>query len=280
MIEDSLSTLTSEEVAEPDIRVLEHTLASAERLNATAVPLLRLRNMDEDTYEEIVQVWSYMCLKAAGKYPHVHQVGGSGDKGSDVIAYLDDTFNKFDLYQCKHYKGELTYSNLYGEIGKLLTYTYKKTYPVPQHYYIASPYGLAQSFRDLLHNVIENRYPMYNSVYAIKDFIETNRFFFTNSTYVKINNYFKLARDLSGALEAIVMAIYSAEDQDAITSVYDLTYEQDIHCNAQFVREMMTAFKTADDCYAYEDFAEKYEIHEEVRKEILELIDSKRDVAI
>lgn len=129
-------------------------------------------------------------------------------------------------------------------------------------------------------NVIENRYPMYNSVYAIKDFIETNRFFFTNSTYVKINNYFKLARDLSGALEAIVMAIYSAEDQDAITSVYDLTYEQDIHCNAQFVREMMTAFKTADDCYAYEDFAEKYEIHEEVRKEILELIDSKRDVAI
>lgn len=150
MIESSLSTLTTEEVCEPDVRTLKHTLPPAERLNAAAVPLQRLRDMDEDTYEEVVQVWVYMCLKAAGKYAHVHRVGGAGDKGRDVIAYLDDTFNNFDLYQCKHYKGELNYSNLFGEIGKLLTYTYAKTYPVPQHYYIACPHGLAQSFRDLL----------------------------------------------------------------------------------------------------------------------------------
>lgn len=150
MIESSLTKLTVEEVTEPDIRVLEHTLTRADRLNATTVPLQRLRNMDEDTYEEVVQVWAYVCLKAKGKYSHVHRVGGAGDKGRDVIAYLDNTYNKFDLYQCKHYKGELTYSNLYGEIGKLLTYTYKKTYPVPQHYYIVCPHGLAQSFRDLL----------------------------------------------------------------------------------------------------------------------------------
>lgn len=116
------------------------------------MPLQRLRDMDEDTYEEVLQVWAYMCLKSAGKYAHVHRVGGAGDKGRDVIAYYDDTFSKFDLYQCKHYKGELNYSYLFGEIGKLLTYTYKETYPAPQHYYIACPYGLAQSFRDLLQN--------------------------------------------------------------------------------------------------------------------------------
>ena len=150
MLESSLTALSTEDIIEPDIRVLEHTLAPAERLNATAVPLQRLRNMDEDTYEEVVQVWTYMCLKADGKYAHVHRVGSAGDKGRDVIAYLDDTFSTFDLYQCKHYKEELKYSNLYGEIGKLLTYTYKKTYPVPQHYYIACPHGLSQSFRDLL----------------------------------------------------------------------------------------------------------------------------------
>ena len=112
--------------------------------------------MDEDTYEEVVQVWAYRCLKAEGKYCHVHRVGGAGDKGRDVIAYLDDTFSLFDLYQCKHYKGELTYSNLFGEFGKLLTYTYKKTYHVPQHYYIACPYGLAQSFRDMLQDGAKN----------------------------------------------------------------------------------------------------------------------------
>ncbi len=152
MIESSLTTLTVEEVIKPNDRRLEHTLALTERLNVSVVPLQRLRDMDEDTYEEVVQVWAFMCLKAAGKYTHVHRVGGACDKGRDVIAYLDDTFNKFDLYQCKHYKGELNYSDLFGEIGKLLTYTYTKTYPVPQHYYIACPHGLAQSFRDLLQN--------------------------------------------------------------------------------------------------------------------------------
>ncbi len=150
MIESPLSILTVEEVKEPDVKTLDHTLARAERLNTSVVPLQRLRDMDEDTYEEMVQVWVYMCLKAAGKYAHVHHVGGAGDKGRDVIAYLDNTFSKFDLYQCKHYKGELNYSDLFGEIGKLLTYTYTKTYPAPQHYYIACPHGLAQSFRDLL----------------------------------------------------------------------------------------------------------------------------------
>ena len=129
-------------------------------------------------------------------------------------------------------------------------------------------------------NVMENRYPMYNSIYAIKGFVETNRFFFTDETYVKINSYFELARDLKCALEDVVMAICSADDQDAITDVYDLTYERDIHCNARFVREMMTAFRAADDHPAYDAFADTYEQHQELRNEILTLIDSKRDVAI
>ena len=91
-----------------------------------------------------------MCVKTGGAYAHVHRVGGAGDKGRDVIAYFDDTYSKFDLYQCKHYKDELSFSDLFGEIGKLLTYTFNKVYPVLQHYFIMSPKGLAQSFRDLL----------------------------------------------------------------------------------------------------------------------------------
>lgn len=129
-------------------------------------------------------------------------------------------------------------------------------------------------------NVIENRYPMYNSIYAIRDFMETNRFFFTDKSYVKINSYFELARNLSEALADVVMAICSADAPDAITDVYDLTYDQDIHCNAKFVGMMMEAFQAADDHPAYKAFAETYEKHEGLRNEILALIDSKRDVAI
>lgn len=129
-------------------------------------------------------------------------------------------------------------------------------------------------------NVMENRQPMHRSIYAVRDFIDANRFFFSDDTYVKISTYFDLARDLSRALADVVMAIYSADDPDAITDVYDLTYEQDIQCNAQFVRYMMTEFEAADDHPAYEDFAEIYEKHEELRNEILAMIDGKRDVAI
>ena len=150
MVESSLSTLAFEVVKEPDIRVMEHILTPAERLDATVAPLQRLRNMDEDTYEEVVQVWAYMCLKANDKYAHVHRVGGAGDKGRDVIAYYDETYNNFDLFQCKHYDHALNYSDLYGEMGKLLTYTFNKTYAVPHNYFLLCPHGVSQSFRDLL----------------------------------------------------------------------------------------------------------------------------------
>jgi len=134
----------------PDDKSLSHWLTNSERLDASIQPLQRLRDMDEDTYEELVQVWAYMCIKADGKYAKVHRVGGAGDKGRDVIAYYDGTYNIFDLFQCKHYNHSLNYNDLYGEVGKLLTYTFNKTYAVPQNYYLLCPHGVSQSFRDLL----------------------------------------------------------------------------------------------------------------------------------
>lgn len=150
MIETSLSVLTVEDLNEPKVASLGHTLPTAERLKSITSPLKLLYGMDEDEYEEVVQVWVYYCLKSGGKYARVHRVGRTGDKGRDVIAYLDDSYSKFDLYQCKHYDHQLNYTDLFGEIGKLLTYTYLKAYPMPQHYYIVCPHGVAQSFRDML----------------------------------------------------------------------------------------------------------------------------------
>lgn len=150
MIEQSLTTISIDYLKEPIVASLKYALPQAERVNSTTSPLKLLYSMDEDEYEEVVQVWVYCCLKEDGKYARVHRVGSAGDKGRDVIAYLDDSYSRFDLYQCKHYDHQLSYTDLYGEIGKLLTYTYSNTYPVPQHYYIACPHGVAQSFRDLM----------------------------------------------------------------------------------------------------------------------------------
>jgi len=124
-------------------------LPNDERINPNIVPLERLRAMDEDTYEEVVAVWAYCCVRSEG-YQEVYRVGGAGDKGRDVIAYIDRKNDIFDLYQCKHYKNSISYSTIRGEIGKLLTYTLRGDYSVPKNYYIVSPLGVSQSFFDLL----------------------------------------------------------------------------------------------------------------------------------
>ncbi len=63
-------------------------LPNDERINPNIVPLERLRAMDEDTYEEVVAVWAYCCVKSEG-YQTVNRVGGAGDMIVSVNRYQD-----------------------------------------------------------------------------------------------------------------------------------------------------------------------------------------------
>jgi hypothetical protein len=81
-----------------------------------------LQLIDEDTYEEIILCWAKEYLK--NKYETVIQLGGAGDKGRDVCGYTDFKNDKFDLYQCKHYSKQLTYSSIRLEFAKLVYYTF------------------------------------------------------------------------------------------------------------------------------------------------------------
>lgn len=149
MIDKPLDELILEGVEQPSSNT-ENMLSNEARLRCDIPPLQRLSSMiDDKTYEELVCVWAYTCLKDK-KYEEVYRVGGSGDKGRDVLAYFDRTNGKYDLYQCKHYQSALTYTDLRGEIGKLIVYTYTKTYPIPQSYYLLCPNDVSQSFMDLL----------------------------------------------------------------------------------------------------------------------------------
>ena len=74
-------------------------LPNDERINPNIVPLEKLRAMDEDTYEDVVAAWAYCCVNSE-EYQQVYRVGGAGDKGRDVIAYIDRKNDIFDLYQC------------------------------------------------------------------------------------------------------------------------------------------------------------------------------------
>lgn len=144
----NLDSLVLEPIEQP-LSNTPNMLSNEDRVLCNMTPLQRLYSIDEDTYEELVCVWAYSCLGNKG-YTEVYRVGQAGDKGRDVLAYYDRVKGAFDLYQCKQYKSALTYSDLCGEMGKLLIYTFNNTYPIPQNYYILCPKDVSQSFVDLL----------------------------------------------------------------------------------------------------------------------------------
>ena len=46
--------------------------------------------MGEDEFERVVGEWAYSCLRKEKKYSNVALLGGSGDSGRDLVAYIDD----------------------------------------------------------------------------------------------------------------------------------------------------------------------------------------------
>jgi hypothetical protein len=115
-------------------------------------PIQRIKLMSPDDWEILIEEW----LDATNKYVKVERIGGAGDMGRDVIAYIEDSKNnpnyQWDCYQCKHYDKPLTPSDIWSEFGKLIYYTYKKEFPIPNNYYFVAPHGLGTKLSTLLDN--------------------------------------------------------------------------------------------------------------------------------
>ncbi|MEN6411948.1 MAG: ABC-three component system protein [Veillonellales bacterium] len=115
-------------------------------------PLVRLRTISEDEFEDITCEWAYSCLSEREEYFDVVQLGGSRDSGRDLVAYLDQTKLNFDIFQCKRYKDPLTPGVYMTEFGKLCYYTFIQEYRIPRKYFIVASYGIGQSLRKLVEN--------------------------------------------------------------------------------------------------------------------------------
>jgi len=124
-------------------------------------PQQRMTAVSSDEFEHIVHEWAYDYLK--NKYHSVFQLGGSGDKGRDVIAYIDNTKQVVDVYQCKHYQKPLTPSQYWVEFGKLCYYTYIGDYPIPKTYYIVASQGLGKEMKEYLENPQEINQALINN---------------------------------------------------------------------------------------------------------------------
>lgn len=105
-------------------------------------PLERLDTMNSASWEqftlELVTAWKK-------EYRKVVRCGGGGDKGRDVIAYLE---NGWENFQCKFYSSRLSVAEAIVEIGKTVHYTYIKDYPFPQRYYFVSSQGCSVDLMD------------------------------------------------------------------------------------------------------------------------------------
>lgn len=124
-------------------------LSNLQTLQGATIPAIdRVKLMSANDYEDYVTEWAHGYLNKV--YNSVVHLGGSGDKGRDVIGYLDEAKTECHYYQCKHYDEQLTPSSIFIEIGKLIYYTYTGVVILPIKHYFVAPQGEGPALHDLL----------------------------------------------------------------------------------------------------------------------------------
>lgn len=123
-------------------------------LGLPVAPLDRLANFSAADFERFTLEWAagYLAVKAP-RIVEVQQRGGAGDKGRDVVAWLDpnDAPNRrWILYQCKHYASALGAGLAALEIGKILFYSHRGDYSFPHEYHFVTHEGVTSELQDLL----------------------------------------------------------------------------------------------------------------------------------
>jgi hypothetical protein len=127
-------------------------LTNLDVLQGKPIPKIdRLRIMSDSQFEDLILEWADGYLKeVTAEYHSVFQLGGSGDKGRDIVCFVDEAQTICDYYQCKHYASALSPSQVYVELGKLCFYVFNDTIPLPRKYYFVCPHAVGPSLNDLL----------------------------------------------------------------------------------------------------------------------------------
>ncbi len=117
-------------------------------------PIDRLAQFDDSEFERFTLEWAdgFLRLHLAGVH-EVQQRGGAGDKGRDIIVWLDPpgvSPRRSRIYQCKHYATKLGPGRAAAEVGKLLYHTFSGAYPVPELYCFVTHQGVTGTLQDKL----------------------------------------------------------------------------------------------------------------------------------
>ncbi|MBL8261431.1 MAG: hypothetical protein JNM58_03320 [Xanthomonadaceae bacterium] len=116
-------------------------------------PLDRLAQFSAADFERFTLEWASDYLSTQVEVVEAQQRGGAGDKGRDVVVWLDPSGTeprRWKLYQCKHYGDRLGPGVAAGEIAKVLYYTLQGDYTSPEEYWFVTHKGTTSTLQDLL----------------------------------------------------------------------------------------------------------------------------------
>jgi len=114
------------------------------------LPIKRVEIFSDEEWEIFIEEW---LDTRKSEYPETERLGGSGDKGSDIAAYVTDKNSEnyiWDCYQGKHYGHPLMPSEVYIEMGKIIYFSFIKVYPCPRSYFFIAPKNCGSSLSNLL----------------------------------------------------------------------------------------------------------------------------------
>ena len=112
----------------------------------------RLEELNDKSFENFILEWAYGYNKSqysGGAF----KFNGAGDKGRDVVCFLENKQNKnakWVNFQCKYYKNQLAPNDIWEEIGKVLYYTFIGDYSIPEKYYFVCHKGVGPKLFDFL----------------------------------------------------------------------------------------------------------------------------------
>ena len=119
-------------------------------LGPAIAPSVRLQVMSPEEWQQFTVIWAH-SLKS--KYVAIHDRGGSGDQGLDVVAWkMQEGKGPWDNYQCKHYDHPLYPGDAWLELGKLCYYVHSGAYTTPDRYYFVAPQWVGTELSKLLGN--------------------------------------------------------------------------------------------------------------------------------
>lgn len=130
--------------------------SSAHIVSGVPIPKTkRIELFSPDEWERFAEEWA---SSLRDKYYKVSRYGGAGDKGLDVVGFVNDGafIGGWDNYQCKYYDHPLCPSDIWVEVGKVIYYSFIREHPTtPRKYYFVAPKEIGTTLGKLIAKPLE-----------------------------------------------------------------------------------------------------------------------------